>query len=181
MNTLPALSPGRLVLLTLPQTQSQDITHHLIAHLALSGPVRVLEGGNVFAAFYLARLIRRQTAQLGEVLTRIALARAFTCYQMVALLSQTCTAASPCFVLNLLTTFYDESVTQQDSERLLNLAIEHLLRLREHAQVVVSVSPPPQKYAARAALITALEAIADETLAPPPRIYKPRQPRLFLS
>lgn len=177
--SLPALAPGRLLLLTLPPTLSQEITHQLIAHLCVIAPVRVLEGGNAFAAFYLARLIRRRTTQVDEALARIALARAFTCYQVLALLADTPAHDSPCFVLNLLTTFYDESVTQPESERLLKRAIEHLLRLRERAPVVVSVSPPPKKYAARSGLIRILEAVADEILTFSPAPLTTIQPRLF--
>ena len=177
--TLPALLPGRLFLLTLPRPLSQELTHHLLAHLSLAGPVRVLEGGNAFAAFALSRLIRRQTPHLDEALARITLARAFTCYQVLALLAETPATASPCFVLNLLTTFYDESVAPAESERLLKLAMEHLLRLRTCAPVVVSVSPPPPKYAARAGLITRLESIADEIITAQPASNTRLQPRLF--
>lgn len=179
MENIPALSPGRLLLLTLPQTLNQEITHQLIARLSLTAPVRVLEGGNAFAAFYLARLIRRQTTQLNEALARITLARAFTCYQVLALLAETVANDLPCFILNLLTTFYDESVTQPESERLLKLAIEHLLRLRERAPVVVSVSLPPKKYAARSGLIRILESVADEILTFSPAPLPTLQPRLF--
>lgn len=184
MENIPALAPGRLLLLTLPQTLNQEITHQLIARLSLTAPVRVLEGGNAFAAFYLARLIRRQTTQLDKALARITLARAFTCYQVLALLEgiadpQTPANDLPCFILNLLTTFYDESVTQPESERLLKLAIEHLLRLRERAPVVVSVSAPPKKYAARSGLISILESVADEILCPEPAHTSFHQPYLF--
>lgn len=180
MQALPALTPGRLILLTLPRSLSQEITHALIARLSVAGSVRVLEGGNAFAAFVLARLIRRQTAQLNEALERIELARAFTCYQVIALLAQTPATEAPCFVLNLLTTFYDESVSQVESERLLKGAIEHLQRLRTHAPVVVSVAPPPEKYKARAGLIAHLEGIADEIIAPAPIRPALPQPRLFI-
>lgn len=177
--SLPILAPGRLLLLTLPRSFNQDLTLHLIARLSLTEPVRVLEGGNAFAAFELARLIRRQTVQLEEALKRIELARAFTCYQVLALLAQTPATETPCFVLNLLATFYDESVSQAESERLLKVAIEHIQRLRTYAPVVVSVSPPPQKYNTRAGLITQLEGIADDILAPVPIRSALPQPHLF--
>ena len=176
---LPPLIPGKLFLLALPHPLRQELTHHLIAHLALVGPVRVLEGGHAFNAFTLARLIRRQTPHLEAALARITLARAFTCYQVLALLAKTPATASPCFVLNLLTTFYDETLSQPESERLLNLAIEHLLRLRERAPVVVIVAPPPPQYAARARLLTHLEALADEILTAPSPQSQPVQTRLF--
>lgn len=180
MQALPALSPGQIILLTLPRSLSQEITHALIARLSVTGPVRILEGGNAFAAFVLARLIRQQTPHLYEALERIELARAFTCYQVIALLAQTPATSVPCFVLNLLTTFYDESVSNAESERLLKVAMENLQRLRTHAPVVVSVAPPPEKYQARAGLIAQLEGIADEIIAPVPVRPALPQPRLFI-
>jgi hypothetical protein len=47
-----------------------------------------MDGGNRFDAHQIARYIRRQSSQLDAILGRIAIARAFTCYQMAALLAE---------------------------------------------------------------------------------------------
>ena len=60
----------------------------LAAQLAAHGPLRVLDGGNQFNVYPVARAIRRQTPDLNAALQRIVLSRAFTCYQMVVMLDE---------------------------------------------------------------------------------------------
>ncbi len=117
----------------------------LSAILALRGTVRVLDGGNSYNALYVARYIRRHTVQLTETLNRISIARAFTCYQMVTLLQETAVSPAPTLVLDLLTTFGDESIDLGESVRLLRLAIVQLQRLCRLAPVVVSIRPFPPR------------------------------------
>src|SRR5512137_642239 len=56
-----------------------------IARLGEGGPVRVLDGGNRFNAYVVARAARGRP----EVLNRITVSRAFTCYQVLSLLEST--------------------------------------------------------------------------------------------
>ncbi len=80
---------------------------------------------------------------LKQALERIRLARAFTCYQMLSLLSETpATLGQPTLVLDLLATFYDESVRADEALRLLESCLVDLRRLSVQAKVVVSVRPP---------------------------------------
>ena len=74
---------------------------------ALRGPVTVLDGGNRFNAYLVARGARGQT----ELLERITVSRAFTCYQMLTLLETTHPLPRPILILDLLNTYYDESVS----------------------------------------------------------------------
>lgn len=133
-----------------------------IAQLALQGAVRLVDGGNRFAAYPLARSLRRHTPHLEEALSRITIARAFTCYQLVSLLAQTTPTAVPTLALDLLATFTDESVDVAESRRLLRLVIQRLHRLRPYVPVVVSLRQPPQPE--RAVLVTMLTEAADVTL-----------------
>jgi hypothetical protein len=120
---------------------SREIMTIFTAQLALQGPVRVLDGGNRFDAYPLARLIRRHTSELEETLQRIQVARAFTCYQMLALLAQTAEAPVPTLVLDLLATFLDENVALLERRYLLRQVVDHLVRLRGQAPIAISVSP----------------------------------------
>ncbi len=131
----------------------------IAAALALDGPVSILDGGNSFDAYQVARHVRRQTPQLIEVLERISVARAFTCYQVVTLIKQTPATPTPHLVLDLLATFCDENVSVTESERLLGLVIVHLRRLRRNGPVLVSIQPPPQPE--RAGLVQMLRRAAD--------------------
>jgi hypothetical protein len=131
----------------------------LAGSIALRGDVHVLDAGNSFSAYGAARYVRRQTPRSRDVLRRILVARAFTCYQVVTLLKQTPDSADPKLVMDLLGTFSDESVSLEESRRLLWVVIGELRRLRRTAAVAVSISRPPQ--AERAGLVNLLVEASD--------------------
>lgn len=159
---------GKIALLLPAQAGNRrtqrDALLDFTAVLALRGPVRVLDAGNRFDPYRVTRAIRRQTSQLHEVMRRIYVARAFTCYQVVTLLQQTPAMPAPHLVFDLLATFSDEAVTYGESMRLLQVAIEQLLRLRRQAPVIISVSSEPAGQ--RAGLLRQLKGTADLVLLP---------------
>jgi hypothetical protein len=165
----------------------------LVARLALIKPVgpcavRVLDGGNLFNAYEVARSIcRQQVVQEGSdlhgddghfsldgALKRIHLSRAFTCYQMVTLLEETPLDATPTCLLDLLTNFLDEAVRLEESRRLLQVCLAAVRRLSSLAPVIVSIQPVGPRHADRACLFEALQAAAGHVWeqkvipAPPP-------------
>ena len=81
------IQSSNVYLLEAPHKLSRRMMNELAAHLALEGPVQVLDGGNFFDAYTIARQVRRRTHHLKEVLEQLGIARAFTCYQMVSLLA----------------------------------------------------------------------------------------------
>jgi hypothetical protein len=115
----------------------------LAARLAIHTPLCVLDGGNRFNAREVARILRSLKApDLYGALGRIRLARAFTCYQMLALLEQTPPGPSPTLVIDLLDTFYDESAPLNERKRLVGSCLACLKGLVQQAPVVVSLRPP---------------------------------------
>jgi hypothetical protein len=143
------------------------------AFLALQTPVRVLDCGNRFDVYQIARLVRRQTPLVSQTLDRISVARAFTCYQVVTLLEQTAVTPEPKIIINLLSTFYDENVSLTEAHRLLALVIGRLKEMRRLAPILISLQAPPQ--AQRTSLVTAVSNIADHILLQePPPTYHPQ-------
>lgn len=132
----------------------------LIAALALENPLMVLDANNQFDAYRVARLIRRRTANLDPVLDRVFVARAFTCYQVVALFNQTAPLLH--VVLDLLATFDDESVRPEECRRLLQLVLGRVRLLSHHAPVVISAQPPRAHQ--RRDLLVAVAEIANHWL-----------------
>jgi hypothetical protein len=122
-------------------------------------PVQVIVGGNRFDAHQLARIIRRHTVQLDLVLERIHQARPFTCYQALNLLEET-KPTMPMVALDLLTTFYDENISDKESVRLVHIAISHLQRLAQQTPVLVTLRSPAMP--ARAGLIQLVQGAADQ-------------------
>jgi hypothetical protein len=188
-NTLPELLPGRLSILLAPHA-AQDIMLDFTARLARGGPLRVLDGGNRFNAYRVARLLRRlehgaagnplraPAPSLSQALGRIHVARAFTCYQMLVMLEQTPPLPLPILVLDLLQTFYDESVMLAERKRLLEACVKRLHALSLRAVVVVSIRPPRPPQADPTGLLQRVQEAADqvwfqEEIPPalPPRLF----------
>jgi len=154
-----------------------EMTMQLVAVLALDGSVSVLAGGNRFDAYQVARAIRRQTHELEPALARVRIARAFTAYQMVALLEQAPAGPTPQLVTDLLTTFDDDNITVGEGKRLLQIVIAELRRLAGETAVVVTLRPP--RLPGRAGMVAQLLEIADYSFTRRPPAPEMVQPRLF--
>ena len=141
MDALTLPLSNHLLLLVAPHAAGA-VMLELAARLSLNGRLRVLDGGNRFNIFPVARTIRRYTAELNGALARIQLSRAFTCYQMAAMLAEAPADELPTLVVDLLSTFYDDNVSLAESQRLLEDCLPHLKRLSQGAPLVVSVKPP---------------------------------------
>ena len=159
MDALSLPLSNRLLVLSAPHAAVRWMLE-LAARLALSGNLRVLDGGNRFNVYPVARLIRRYTPALSGALARIELVRAFTCYQLTAMLQEMPADGRPLLVLDMLATFYDESVNLDESRRLLSACISHLQRLSQAAPLVASAKPPAALSAGRALLMDMLQAAA---------------------
>jgi hypothetical protein len=146
---------------------------NLIARLALMGNVRVLDGGNCFDLYGLARALRRQAPASDFVLERVRIARAFTCYQTVTLLEETPASPAPTLILELLSTFRDENVSTAERKRLLKQCLPQLYRLSRHASLAISI--PSKRSEQPEELLMMLKEAADqiwhfEQAAPPPQL-----------
>jgi len=159
MDALTFPLSNRLMVLTAPHAVSA-LMLELAARLSLAGELRVLDGGNRFNVYPVARAARRFTHDLTGALARIRLSRAFTCYQVLALLAETPADGLPTLVIDLLSTFYDDNVRLAESQRLLGACIPHLQRLSQFAPVVVSAKPPAPLCADKVVLTNVLQAAA---------------------
>ncbi len=176
MTALPDLPVRRFSLLVV-DGQASLLLPTLIARLALGAPIRVLDAGNCFAAYSVAREIRRATPDLHTALKRIQIARAFTCYQVLALLEDTSLDSTPVLALDLLSTFYDESVRLAERQRLLIRCAQELQRISRQVPVGVVVYLRPGK-SDTPILLKILEKVADqvwrfepERSLPPARLF----------
>ena len=151
----------RLAVIIAPQA-GRSLLLDLAARLAVRGPLRVLDGGNQFNAYPVARAIRRYTADLDNVLRDIRMARAFTCYQMAALIAGSPPGRTPTLVFDLLATFYDESVNLYESRRLLGTCLSDLQRLGKAGPVIVGAQPPGTACPERKLLLELLRKSTDQ-------------------
>lgn len=166
-----------IFLLVAPRDVSKKLSGILAARLALRGPLHVLDGGNQFDAYAIARLVRQQTSQLQPILERLFLARAFTCYQMAVLIEDACKTLespippAPVLILDLLSTFYDESVQLGERRRLLDHTLAQLQRLGQRTTVIISAQnvrggQPASVMAERSGPLLAPELLPPELLVP---------------
>jgi hypothetical protein len=171
MNTLANPIRNQIQLVVAPHA-GREMMLALASRLAPGNVVRVLDGGNQFNAYTVSREIRRHTAELNQALSNIRLSRGFTCYQMLVLLADTPTIPErPVLVLDLLATFYDESVPLIESRRLLENALIHLRRLSRTAPVMVSARPPSTLCPERMVLLDILRGGATQVMtAEAPRL-----------
>lgn len=170
----------RIALFWGAQAPTRTLLTALTALAAGGREARVFDGGNCFDGYFVARLARRLSPQPYAVLHRIRLSRAFTCFQLAELIENASESPDPVFVLDLLATFYDESVPLRDSERLLAGTLTHLKRLAAAGPVIVGAREPQALVKERWALLERVQAAADAAWMlraplPPDEI----QPRLF--
>lgn len=135
----------------------------LVSALALRQSVAVLDCGNRSNMYAVARLIRPHTADPVSVMRNIRLSRAFTCYQVLAMIQATARhpMSGPLVLLDLLATFLDEDVKLKDSQRLLAHSLNLLTQLSHQVPVVISTRPIPSIAENRNILLEELKACAD--------------------
>jgi hypothetical protein len=163
---LDELLQPRLMLFWGAHTPTRILLAALTALAAGGHRVRVFDGGNRFEGYFVARLARQLARGNGAcdpdaVLSRIWLSRAFTCFQLAELVETAPPDPSPLFILDLLATFYDESVPLRDSERLLAGTVTHLKRLSARGPVVVGAREPRSLVKDRWTLLDRLQIAAD--------------------
>ena len=167
MHNAIELPIGRFSLLIAPDRALERLLDP-VASLAWHGPLRILDGGNSFNVYHVARhLERRRPAHAEEIdlytiLANIQVARAFTCYQVVALLSDTPATPAPTLVLDMLATFADETVPFAERRRLLSACLLELHRLSRLAPLGVSVRLPRVEKPESTRLLAILEDAADQ-------------------
>lgn len=174
MNTSIEPKAGSWLLLFGPRSMNTTMLT-AIARLGERGALQVLDGGNRFNAYTVARAARGRP----EVLNRITVSRAFTCYQVLSLLESTPAIQIPFVVLDMLNTFYDESVRVGERKRILRSCIDHLKRLERTAGGVVSVHPPSVPSTASQELWSLLQASAADTFMVQPVAPALEPMRLF--
>jgi hypothetical protein len=136
ITTFPIPKTGKISLVAAPKGVAGRLMS-MLATLALRGRVIVVDGGNCFDGYALARALRQQTHQVQAALQQIWLSRAFTCYQMVALLGELPVDGTPVIVLDMLATFLDENVNFTKRQRLLDNSLNLLRRISEGAPVAI--------------------------------------------
>jgi hypothetical protein len=151
-----AAPPGKLFCVHGKTAGVFSLSLHIASHALLRGvPVALVDGTNRFDAYYIAEFARKVTSQRlvkqrvtpEQLLQRIYIARAFTCYQMEATLTERLpeflkkTGAPIAIIFGLLDTFYDDQAplfeVQASIQRV--IAALHQLKADNIAVLLASV------------------------------------------
>ena len=137
MNTLPEvishslplkLPTSRLLLVEATGRLSEGVTE-LFAALAMRGPFYAIAGGEWLPTYALVRSLRQKTPTLPQVLGRIRLARPFTCYQVLDLLTDIRPERDPVLVLDFLHHFHNPDIPIHVRQRVLQQCCTRLQHL----------------------------------------------------
>ena len=134
--TFPIPKPGKISLVNAPRAVVPSLMN-MLAILALRGQVIVIDGGNCFDGYALARALRAETHQVQIALKQVLLSRAFTCYQMVAMLAELPENGTPIVILDMLSTFLDENVHLAQRLRLLDSSLNLVRRVSTQSPVAI--------------------------------------------
>jgi hypothetical protein len=153
MQQFKAAPPGKLYCLHGSGGVFQ-LSLYAAAHALVKGvPITLVDGTNRFDVYYIAEFARKVTSQRltqrpltpGQLLEKIYISRAFTCYQMEAAITERLPAfvkhaQSPVVIIfGLLDTFYDEQAPLFEVKTSLQRIIAALQRLkREHVSVLLA-------------------------------------------
>ena len=155
----------------------------LAARLALRGPLYMLDCGNRSNMYHVAHALRPLTNDPTAMLRNIRLSRAFTCYQVHALVEKLVPQAGiPVLILDLLSTFMDESVHLEESAMIFDKTMNCIQAASRVSPVVVSAKPLLSLSSPRLVLLARLKREATHvweelSLLPPKPIEM--QPSLF--
>jgi hypothetical protein len=135
--TLKAQSP-RLLLVETEGRPSEGITE-LFAALALRGPFFAIAGGEWLPTYALVRSLRCRTHAIQQILGRIRLARPFTCYQVLDLLTDIRPERDPVLVLDFLHHFHNPDIPLTVRQRVLEQCCRRLENLSLSRNLLVFV------------------------------------------
>ena len=135
---------------------------------ALAGePVLYLAGANVFDPFLVGRLARASRVAPAHVLQQIHVSRAFTCHQMVRLVTDCLPSALRTYdarfviLAGPLDTLYDQSVPEAEAMRLFRAMTEALQHMAEQGIQLLCVTPlAPPESGGRSRFVASLRAQA---------------------
>lgn len=156
-----AAPPGKLYCLHGKTGGVFRISLYMASHALLRGvPVALVDGTNRFDAYYIAEFARKVTSQRlikrrvtpEQLLRQIFVARAFTCYQMEATITERLPeflrkAGAPiAIIFGLLDTFYDDQAPLFEVQASIGRVVAALRRLKEDniAVLLASVDMKPE-------------------------------------
>jgi hypothetical protein len=112
-----------------------------VHRLGMRGLVQVIVGSNRISFEHLSLILGERIGHVYEIMDRILVSRAETCYQMKDVLTALEPSPNPIVITNMLSSFYDENLTLNEVTLLLQKCIQRVHQLCEFAPVLISAEP----------------------------------------
>ena len=130
----------------------------------LGSNVVFIDGANTFRLYQITRLARLHQLDPKQVLDRIYISRAFTAYQMAALILQkledavkTCNAKLV-IISDIATMFLDKDVQEEEAKRIYSQVTTRLSNFTREQQAIIVATYPPHEDSRRNIYLQALTA-----------------------
>jgi hypothetical protein len=130
-------------------------------------PVYLLDGGGRVNAYYLAVELFFYPDPPEEMAKNIYRAKAYTCIQIAELLQEISGGIQPMrpvFVLDFLSTFYDEGVPYEEARTMLKYSIHYLQAISQNDPVIVSADLPVPGFPGRSSFFRQLCNAASQVI-----------------
>jgi hypothetical protein len=154
---VPQAEPGSIYLLQGERKVLRSVMQELVDRFAMQEPVQVIVGGNWISFDGLPMLLGEQAGSLYEIIDHISVSRAETCYQMLDTLLAIEPSPTPLIITDMLASFYEEDLTEQEVGTQLKKCLERINHLSQFAPVLVDADGN----AGRPKLLALLEDCAD--------------------
>lgn len=154
---VPLAEPGSIYLFQGERNVLRSAMQELVDRFAMQEAVQVIVGGNWISFDGLPLLLGERAGSLYEILDHISVSRAETCYQMVDTLLALQPSSAPLIITDMLASFYEEDLTEQEVGTLLRKCLDRIKYLSQFAPVLVDA----ESDAARPKLLARLEDCAD--------------------
>ncbi len=127
----------------------RDVLHtamqEFIDRLGMHGAVQVVVGGNRISFDHLPLILGEQIGHVYEIMDRILVSRAETCYQMQDVLAALDPGPIPIVITDMLESFYEDDLTPKEVTILLQKCIQHIHKLSETAPILISAIGDPSR------------------------------------
>ncbi len=127
----------------------RDVLHvamqEFIDRLGMRGAVQVVVGGNRISFDHLPLILGEQIGHVYEIMDRIQVSRAETCYQLQDVLATLSPSPVPIVITDMLESFYEEDLTLKEVTLLLQKCILHIHKLSETAPILISAIGNPSR------------------------------------
>jgi hypothetical protein len=139
------LSQGKIYLFQGDRDVLHAAMQEFINRFGMRGVVQVVVGGNRISFDHLSLILGEQIGNVYEIMDRILVSRAETCYQMQDVLAALEPGPVPIVITDMLGSFYEEDLTPKEVTLLLQKCIRHIHRLSQAVPVLISAGGDPSR------------------------------------